>query len=296
MTRVALALLAACGSPPAGQPDADNGVAIDDRSGPTDDQGAALPEVERPTEQAEWAVADLEAAVSVALAEGVPDPWTLQDEYLQVLSNGDPGCPGHDTYIDDTHLYGCTAGTGWFYSGVSEWHQEEGEEEGVYWEGIEALGDFLFRSPAGGELEVGGHALWRYWRDDSFSVIRITTEHSGSWKWEEHDGWLSQVVSGLYTMDLHRDDNGSLQAIFDGAMQVWGVDFAFDALTLSEACDWAPSGAVSVRDPSGAWHRVDYGDTCSPCGQASFRDAPTGEACLDFSGVVDHLLPLMEEL
>ncbi len=292
---VLVLVVGACGGP--GGPGAAPGAqTLDDRSGPTQGEGASLPEVERPGAEAVWSAADLEAAFGLALRDGIPDPWTLQSEYLGVLSNGDRGCPGHETYIDDTHLYGCTAGSGWFYSGVSEYHQRSDTESGVYWEGIEVLGDLLFRSPAGGEFEVGGHALWRFWRDESFSVTRITTEHSGSWRWEEHDSWLAHTVSGLYQLDLQRDAGGDAVVTVDGALRVFDTDFAFEDFVLSEACGWEPSGVVSLRDPSGVWSRMDFGDACAPCAEARFGEASLGEACLDTSGIVDGLGPLLEEL
>ena len=269
---------------------------VDDRSGPTEGEGAALPEVARPGAEAFWSAPELEEVFGLALRDGIPDPWTLQAEYLGVLANGDRGCPGHETYIDDTHLYGCMAGSGWFFSGVSEYHQRSDTEEGVYWEGIEVLGDLLFRSPAGGEFEVGGHARWRFWRDSSFAVTRITFEHSGSWRWEEHEGWLADTVSGLYQLDLQRDDAGDAVAVFDGALRVYDTDFAFEDFTLAEACGWEPSGVVSLRDPSGVWTRVDFGPACAPCAEARFSDASLGEVCLDVSGIVDGLSPLLEEL
>lgn len=295
MKTALLVLLAACGSPgdPAeGLPQS----AVDDRSGPTEGEGSPLPEVDRPAAEAVWSTDDLEAAFGLALRDGLPDPWTLQAEYLGVLSNGDRGCPGHETYIDDTHLYGCTAGSGWFFSGVSEYHQESDTEEGVYWEGIEVLGDLLFRSPTGGEFEVGGHALWRFWRDDAFTVNRITTEHSGSWRWEEHDGWLAHTVSGLYQLDLQRDEAGDALAGFEGAARVYDTDLAFDGFVLSEACGWAPRGLVSLRDPSGGWTQIDFGSSCAPCGEATFGGAVLGEVCLDVSGLVAGLSPLLEAL
>ena len=146
--------LAACASDVGSAPEPE--PAIDLRQGPTDSGDDGLPDVDRPVTQPVWTPAEVEQAIARALVEGLPDPWRMQEAYLDVLSNGDGACPGHATYIDDTHLYGCEATTGWFYSGVSEYHQRDVTDEDGRWEGIEALGDFLFRSPSGDEMEVGG--------------------------------------------------------------------------------------------------------------------------------------------
>ena len=142
---------------------------------------------------------------------------------------------------------------------------------------------------------MGGHARWRFWRDSSFAVTRITFEHSGSWRWEEHEGWLADTVSGLYQLDLQRDDAGDAVAVFDGALRVYDTDFAFEDFTLAEACGWEPSGVVSLRDPSGVCPGWTSERVCPVCGGPVLRGS-LGQVCLDVSGIVDSLGPLLEEL
>ena len=145
-------------------------------------------------------------------------------------------------------------------------------------------------------MEVGGHARWRRYRDDSGNLTRMTTEHSGSWKWEGHEGWLTDTVSGLYTMDLQRGDAGG-RITLDGAAQVWSEELFFEQLTLEEGdCAWAPVGALRVRDPSGGWYRVDFGSSCGPCGEATFAGEPAGSVCVDLSEVPARLDEQLREL
>ena len=294
--RAALLLLAGCAADPAGTAPAST-PGVEDRSGPTDTGGSDLPAVSRPSTQADWSPADVEAAVARALADGLPDPWAIQEDYLWVLSHGNSACPGHPTYIDDTHLLGCETGSGWFYSGVSEWLVTEGvTEDGAQWDAIEALGDILFRSPEGAELEAGGHVKWTRIRSATGLVTGFSTEVQGSWRWEGDDAWLAETVSGLYATELGRGEAGRFVEI-DGAARVYGVDLAFDGVRIEEgACGWAPTGTLRVRDPSTAWHTVAFGEACTPCGAASFQGAATGEVCVDLAPVADGLAPHLEAL
>lgn len=294
--RPLLLLALACSEPPTGAPPAtSDGSEV--RSGPTDTGGSDLPEVEAPTAEAAWSPADVEAAVAAALVDGLPDPWAIQDDYLGVLSHGNTACPGHPTYIDDTHLLGCETASGWYYSGVSEYLVTEGTTaDGLLWDDVEALGDILFRSPEGDEFEAGGHVKWTRYRSEGGLVQGYTTEVQGSWRWEADDAWLADTVSGLYFTTLGRDGDGRFVDIA-GSARVYGVDLAFDAVRIREgACGWAPTGALRVRDPSTWWHTVTFGDTCTPCGAAAFDGAATGEVCVDFAPIAAHLGPYLEAL
>ena len=287
-------LLAACAGP------ADSAQApsptIDDRSGPTDSGGSDLPDVVAPALEAVWGTAEVEAAIALGLADGLPDPWSIQATYLDVLSHGSTACPGHETYIDDTHLLGCETPSGWFYSGVSEYHvTDEAGEDGARIDGVEALGDILFRSPDGDEFEAGGHVLWTRTRDASGDPVAFSTEHQGSWKWDADDRWLGHTVSGLYRATLSRDADGRAIAIH-GAAQIYAIDLSFRTVRASEACGWAPTGRIDVRDPSGGWFQVDFGETCAACGDATFAGEPAGPVCVDLTPIATGFAAQLEAL
>jgi len=269
---------------------------VDDRSGPTDSGGSDLPDIVAPELEAAWSPSEVEAAIARGLTDGLPDPWSIQAAYLEVLNHGNTACPGHETYIDDTHLLGCETPAGWYYSGVSEHHVTEVEaDDGARIDGVEALGDILFRSPEGDELEAGGHVLYTRTRDAGGRPIAFSTEHQGSWKWDAHDGWLADTVSGLYRSTITRDGDDRVIDLH-GAAQIYTVDLAFRSLRLSEACGWAPTGRLDVRDPSGGWFQVDFGDACAACGDATFAGEDAGEVCVDLTPVATGFSAQLEAL
>jgi hypothetical protein len=98
-------------------------------------------------------------------------------------------------------------------------------------------------------------------------------------------------------MELRRADAGRELGI-EGAVGFGGSWMAFDHVVLAEgACGWAPTGAVEVRDPGGAWHRLDFGATCTPCADVVFDGAAAlGEVCVDLSAVPLALADGWEDL
>jgi hypothetical protein len=248
--------------------------------------GPGLPEVDAPQTEPTWAAADVQAALAAALADGLPDPRYEHDQYLALLSHGTEACPGHETYIDDRFVYGCNAESGYYYSGVSNYLTSDETVGGARTVEIEVNGDFLFRDDEDRFFEVGGHSIQRTtWPADGGSGERWL-EHSGTWHWEAHESWLRDGASGRFSMTLSKDGADRVLGI-EGAIGFGGTWMAFDHVVLAEgACAWAPTGAVELRDPGGAWHRVDFGESCSPCGALVFdRDTPLGEVCVDLSTI-----------
>ncbi len=291
--------LASC-NPPAAQP----GEALPDDEavapipgGPTDSGLPGLPEIDGGPTQASWTATDIDAALQEALGQGIPDPWTLQAQLLEVFSHGDGACPGHPNYIDDRNLLGCTAASGWMYSGVSEWTELHGEVEGMPIEGELTFGDIIFASPEGLVFEVGGFVQWMRLRDARFDVARIETQHQGSWHWDGDPIWLDQTVSGRYQIRMERVD-GNRQITLTGAARVRGIDLDFQDLLLEEGdCAWAPRGALAVRDPAGGWHRLDFGEACQPCASPSYQGGePQGEVCVDLAAIPAGLMAELDRL
>ena len=252
----------------------------------TGQPGPGLPDEEPPQATPTWSAEDVQSALAVALADGLPDPRFEHDQYLELLSHGNADCPGHDTYIDDRFVYGCNTASGYYYSGVSNYLTADETVEGERVASVEVNGDFQFRDDRDQFFEVGGHSIQRTtWPADGSAGVRWL-EHSGTWLWEGHDSWLRTGASGRFSMTLTKP-SGTRVLEVEGAIgfdQTW---MAFDQLTLAEAgCAWAPSGALEIRDPGGAWHRLDFGETCSPCGDLVFDgDTPLGEVCLDLSAI-----------
>lgn len=274
-------------------PEADSGDAAADTAEDT------LPGGDRPASEPAWTADEVGAAITAAVAAGLPDPRDERDIYLWMMSHGDDECPGNDYYLSDTHLYGCITLDDWFYSGISDWLESDETEAGVRTVTWEVNGDFLLKTPEPEqyELEVGGHARAAHAVAEDGSSASLWLEHSGTWKWEGHESWLATGASGRFSQTLLRDAAGRTVTI-EGAIGFDRTWLAFDHVVLSDGdCAWSGSGAVEVRDPSGAWHRVDLGETCSACGTVTFDGRETlGEACVDLAPIATALDDAWEEL
>ena len=253
-------------------------------------QGSGLPDVDRPAAQAQWGAQEIEDAIEAALVTGFPNVWTLHDTYLQMLSHGDEVCPGHETYIDDTWLYGCTADSGYWFAGVSEYWTEIQSLETAQIESWVIAGDFEFRDTEGQALSVGGGITAQHWRELDSDVTGWFTEIQGTWIHQGQGGWLDQGVSGaLQTTMTHSESDDEIW--LGGAVGFRNIQLYTRQLRMARSCDWGLMGDLSVRDPSGAWHAIVFGHECTPCGELSFQGEPLGEVCPNLQGIVQTLLP-----
>lgn len=276
---------------------------VEEQGGPAptaEDTGIAgpdLPHVDAPTNTATWSAAEVGVALESALSAGLPDPRYEHDQYLALLSHGGPECPGHETYIDDRFVYGCNAVSGYYYSGVSNYLSSDETIDGARIVEVEVNGDFLFRDPLDHVFEVGGHTrIHTTWPADGASGERWL-EHSGTWLWERHESWLQGGASGRFSMTLRHGDDGR-ELVVEGAVGFGGIWMAFEDMVLTEeACGWAPTGVAEVRDPGGAWHRLDFGASCTPCAAVVFDGATDlGEVCVDLSALPHALSGGWEDL
>ncbi len=252
------------------------------------DGAPALPDLNRPASEPTWGTAELEAALTEALADGFPEPWSIRDDYLDFFAHGDGTCPAHDDYLDDTQIYGCTTESGYWFSGISDYVTESDASSGTeYWV---VAGDLLFIDPEGLRFEGGGHMI----------VDAVTTGEEmelgallmGTWGWEGHEGWLGgEGSSSALELSWSQSGEGTRLTI-DGATNWSGLSLYFDALVFTSDCDAPTEGALSIRDPSGAWHWTSPSD-CAPCAEVFFGGADgegIGEACLDLSPITDDLM------
>ncbi len=287
MTLVLLAL--ACADPaPAPGPVRDTAAdpePAEDTAPVGDTAEQTLPGGDRPSTEPTWTAAEAAAAITAAVAQGLPDPRDERDIYLSMLAQGDSECPGHATYLDDSHLYGCRTLDGWFYSGISDWLESDDTVDGVRTTTWEVNGDFLLRDPDGNALEVGGHA--RAARTEAaYGGVALWLEHSGTWLRQGHESWLATGASGRFSQTAATAGGDRTLAV-EGAVGFGGTWLAFDGLVLSDgACAWGGTGAVRVRDPSGGWHTLDLGDTCGTCGPVTYDGRQDlGEACVDLAPI-----------
>ncbi len=252
-----------------------------------------LPEVDRPTATPVWGPAEIETAIQTALIRGFPNVWELHDGYFDMLAHGDEFCPGHETYIDDTWLYGCTAQSGYWFAGVSEYWYEEQHLDLADLTTWVIAGDFEFRDDQGRSLMVGGGVAAQHWRELDTGTAGWFTEIQGTWIDQSSETWLEEGVSGAVEITLIHSESDD-EIWMSGAVGFSGIQLYANQLQLQQSCDWGMAGDLSIRDPSGAWHEIEFGHQCTPCGKASFAGQPEGDVCPDLTPLASTFLPMME--
>ncbi len=292
MRHLLLALLLSCAQQSAVCPDGYVQVSDHCTIAPAEDGEPDLPSIDRPAAQAQWGPAEIETEIEAALIAGFPEVWSLHDTYLEMLTHGDALCPGHETYIDDTWLYGCTAESGYWYAGVSEYWTETQYLETAEIRSWVIAGDFEFRDTQGGSLAVGGGITAQHWQELDSDVSGWFTEIQGSWIRAGEGGWLEDGVSGaIQTTMTHSDTDDEIW--LSGAVGFSDIQLYTRQLRLARSCDWGMTGALSVRDPGGAWHEIVFGNESTSCGRVSFQGEPMGEVCPNLDSLVQTLLPYM---
>jgi len=274
-------LVVACGTPT--EPEA--GI----EAVPEEDQ--ALPQLEVDDPVAEWEAAEVEAAVVRVFGDDVPTPVAPRDAYIALMAEGDDLCPGDPLQILDTFIMGCTATSGTWYAGISEWQEQHNVDRfGKYEIELDMwalLGDFEIVDAEGREFHSGGHVA--AWSLKLGGMHRRGAEMSGSWLWEGHDGWLDQGMSASVSYVVN-SAGPARNLVIDGGLTVQGVTLHMDELTFGHGCPAHPEGDLDVRDPSGSWHRISL-QACEPCGPVSYGGGePHGEVCFDFDGLVEEVI------
>lgn len=227
---------------------------------------AEFPEVVPVSTAATWGPEDLAAEWSTATAGGMPEVTRPRDVWLWFFAQGDASCPGAASTIADGNITGCTASTGYSYSGFGGYSDVD-DTDRVGWV---LKADARVSTPSGESFWVGGHV--GHLDGDSESIEEI----EGTWLWEADDAWLAEWTSGLWRLTF----TDTLR--IDGALTFRGLSIAAEAVEVDDA--GCVGGSLSIRDPGGGWHQLGLdAETCDGCAQATFEGEPTGEVCLDLA-------------
>lgn len=283
-----LPLLAACAGP-----------AADSGSGATSPAEAAPP-------TATWSTDAALSAITSGLASGLPDAVSGLRTYLTMMESGDSQCPGPGKQLIDTQvpLTGCTASSGFRYSGVSMFLEGDALSGGnPEVEGMLLGGDFRITDAEGNAYDFGGQVDWfslpggqRGPDTGGASARVIHTDVSGTFGYPGGDPWLGNGVSAVLQMQAETASSGESAFVVDGGLGTLDVDLWMHELRFgANACaEGAAAGRVDVRDPSGAWWSLDYGDACSGCGSLAYATLDPADACLDLSGTGTTAMTMMQ--
>ena len=191
--------------------------------------------------EAEWSVDEAVAVIEAVAAEPAVDVEDLADTWLALLAAGDSDCPGSDTQLQLPSLTGCTASTGYRYTGQATFTEME---TGAWL----LSGDFTVEGPDGRVFYGGGAA------NDGASGTGWSSNVHGSFGWEGDTGWLGDGISGWW--DGAGGDDGAPWVELDGGL-TWGSDtFWFTTLRREPSTCDGLTGTLALRDPSGGWWKI----------------------------------------
>jgi hypothetical protein len=229
--------------------------------------------LEPPAWELESTPEELVAGLETLLVDGVPSPGPVREHYRELMENGDEaanGCPGNAYTLDDDVVRGCTAESGWFYSGISTWTESEGDGFARW----SFTGDLWITSPEDLTYTVAGDATWHQ------DQLGVSGELKGSYQSELVDGWIGAGTSA----DLIFAAN-DYELTLDGVLGISGVSVNLTEVVWTEDC---VQGTIAVRDASALW--VTWVLDCSGCGPVTLDDEVVDdEVCFD-------LMPYREDL
>lgn len=298
MTR--LALLLACSSPEAEAPAEEAAPYL------ADEDALDLPEPSFDAEEASAAVAE---ALGL-LREITATP--ILDAYEAAMEGADASCPswfssedGVDYWYDD-----CAAADGTRFSGYGALVDYDGLESGGFaWEGRVVYGAGTITAPDGAALSLNGAAGLLEGRSAegvaaAWNVVdgEFSAEGAG-------EGWLATGVEPELQMQAFALDeirafiaDGTLAGL-EGEIDAVRADALLLATEQTGApCSLEPAGTLSLRGADGHWTDVVFdvpydaatesfgameAADCDGCGTAWFQGQELGQACFDFSTLLD---------
>jgi len=304
-------LLLACASdlPPPPTGSADPAAVQDDLPGAYVHQG------DEP--QPVLTMADIGDGIEHALDEMlVLDQRDLHDVYNDLRNTSqDADCPAYLDYDTSEYWYDtCTTADGAYFAGYSSTYRYQDytdPDNNYYYDELAYLSaDFVIESPGGESLEGTGysHTYEGQYPDSEnrFNYARAW----GRFHWEGpgSDGtWLSSGRSFDFALSAYSyptypgvyvNHYGGVSGM-DGPVNAYVADgFMLYSETLGSLCEIEPSGTISVRDEDGNWYDVEFHGPsywggwafepeCDGCGDVWFRGTYLGQACSDFSALVD---------
>lgn len=225
---------------------------------------------------AEWSADDLKTIF--ADPSNFPDlgPQDLRDTFFGLMAKGDTECPGNPTQLLGIDLRGCTSASGYFYAGVSTWMPDEAHSWML-------AGDFEIIDPEGHRFIGGGDVNAGAMGNNVGGTIHGEWSYPGG-----SSGWMDSGISAYLSETSGQVEDFSWIQL-DGGLTYRGKSYWFDRLALQVDCPTG-QGSLRIRDPSGGWYTLDYGEGCPPCPDLSFEGNPiVSEVCPDFGPWLQQL-------
>lgn len=265
-------------------------------------------------------------AVAAVIGEAVSGAFTLNatpvlEAYDAAVQGQEEGCPDYYSNDGNTYWYDyCYADDGSYFSGYgfSYLFNDYQDESGYIVDGtqvyvvadiVNGQGHTFSGSGAAYLVDYRWEAEGNIPHTISYSVIQGTFSYDGP---EVAGSWMQDDVApdlSLSTYWIPKDTSpnyyGRYVALDGGIGHLGAGDetVVMDGVvifeeTMASTCTLEPAGIISVRDSTGNWYDVTFDgplepgassdpDACDGCGQIFYRGESLGQACVDFSTLLD---------
>ena len=226
--------------------------------------------------------ARLEATLAVL---GDVAPHLVYADYVAIMAKGDELCPG-DPMSYMRGLEGCTADTGYTYTGKSEYVDDDLPGPDGSWRHFQGflLADFVYIEPDGTRFFGSGRAerSSSYTEDGEEQTPQLSI--NGSWRYPKSETlWLAQGLSS--SLSATRElKNGALR--LNGGLASGDAILFYDGLSFEDlACPEVPTrGSILLRQPDGSWNTLTFRGGCDPCFDAVWDgELSVGSGCVDLA-------------
>jgi hypothetical protein len=235
-----------------------------------------------------YAVDALDGVVATLMAERVAHPILVGDWFVStvepVLGSTVAGCP-----LDWSEPQGMSGTLYNTWAGVCD-------DAGVRFHGVwiatvvdrvegantYASYDLLYSFDgvrADGSTLVAGGALRASESTDPQGITVFAYVMDGVVSDDGAQGALGGGISTALDWSGSIDADGKLRGSFDGPLGGGGDALEMVGVEVDPACGDGPTGALRLRDPSGAWWELSLADDCSGCGTASWLGEDVGDTC-----------------
>lgn len=250
-----------------------------------------------PDHHAEWDAAGIASEFASAVGFGLPSPPVVFADYLELLTHGEPGCPGSAFSEGFNELHGCTTSAGYTFRGAAGIERQDTRvyaEDGS-WSGAIGMSfvpaDFVILRPDGTSLLGAGNTRLYEQRDSTLAewvlVLTGTFKDAAS-----SSPWLSSGFSADLVIEGSMNVGGTGGTV-NGVLSVGAAAVLFMNVAVHSGCpNGALGGVIGVRQPDATWVEIVLSDACSACGEATWNGTePIGEVCLDFAPILESLVP-----
>ena len=235
------------------------------------------------------------------------------------------GCPEwkENYYEADSYNYWkdtCTSLEGTLFSGWAKQQRPMEYQDGKhhYMDDGYLEGEFEISQPGGSRLEFSGKLSYyerinnyyyytdgrtdfdHYYYVDAYGDVTLQSSSDSA-------TWLTESYVYDYAIAFKDfDDDAGMSADWEGgvfgisgnAPAIYASDFYIYSANAGSPCEQEPSGLISIRDEEGQWYDVEfhgppysgawsYQPACDGCGEVWFRGEYMGEACVDFSLIMN---------